>query len=198
MEVRIVMAWAQTLWQDGSPLIQWAIVSCAALLAACTDLSSRRIPNWLTLPLLVSGAGYAVAVGGGAGLLDSLAACFALGLPYVFLFVFARGGAGDAKLMSAIGAWIGMINGLAVLAAVALCGVVLAIGYALLRRRGAEVAANLVGMAQGLAVAASTRSSLSQEFRSRADSQNMMTMPYGVTIFVGVCIAGMGVTLWRM
>ena len=66
---------------------------------------------------------------------DALAACVMLALPYVVLFVFAGGGAGDAKLMGAIGTWLGLVNGVVALAAVAASGILLAVAFALARRR---------------------------------------------------------------
>ena len=77
-------------------------------LAGCaTDITSRRIPNALTLPAVGVGvAAHAVAGGlpeASAALLGGL-----VGLA-VFFPIFALGGlgGGDVKLMAALGAWIG-------------------------------------------------------------------------------------------
>ncbi len=186
-----------SLWNQGDPLLQWGVVVAAAAIAAATDLRRRRIYNWLTLPLLASGLAWATFTAGFAGLTDGLAACVALALPYVILFVFAQGGAGDAKLMGAIGAWLGLINGAAALAAVAVAGIVLAIGTAIANRRGSEVMANVSGLTVNLAVAAVTRGQFGVAFRNGPAPQGMLTMPYGVAIFVGTACAGAGVLLWR-
>jgi prepilin signal peptidase PulO-like enzyme (type II secretory pathway) len=87
-------------------LFQWGVVFGTSLAAAIFDLRSKRIPNALTIPLLVAGLVWATWIGGLSGLGNAAAACFLLALPYVFLFLFAKGGAGDAKLMGAIGAWL--------------------------------------------------------------------------------------------
>jgi len=45
-----------------------------------------------------------------------------LGIPYFLLFAFAGGGAGDAKIMAALGAWVGWHNGIAVVVGVSIGG----------------------------------------------------------------------------
>lgn len=190
--------WATTLWTDGSPGLQWSLVALASLVAAWTDLTSRRIHNWLTVPLAAGGLCYGVTVGGLSGFADSLAACVILALPYVLLFVFARGGAGDAKMMGAIGTWLGMVNGLAVLAAVCIAGIVLALMLSWQRGRLKETASNVSGLAYGMLYAAASRGRIGDSLRSGAPSESMLTMPYGLAILVGVGIAATGVLLWRM
>src|SRR2546425_3121875 len=85
------------------------VVALAAVLvtAMCTDLRSSRIPNWLTFPAM----GFALLahawLGGLQEALFSLAGLGAgLGL---FLILYATGslGAGDVKLMAAVGALVG-------------------------------------------------------------------------------------------
>ena len=188
--------WAMTLWENGNPVVQWTVVITAAAVAAATDLASRRIPNWLTIPVFLAGVVWATSIGGIAGLADSLVACVVLMLPYVLLYAFARGGAGDAKLMGAIGAWLGLVNGLAALTAVAIMGILGAIIYSIMKGRGRELAGNLSVFGQGTAVAVITRSGMGQAFNGMS-SRTSLTMPYGVAIFAGVCVAGMGVYLWR-
>ncbi len=80
----------------------------AALAAACvTDLRSRRIPNLLTYPLMLAGLGYHAALQGWAGLGFS-AAGLGLGFGLLLLpFLLGFIGAGDVKLLAAVGAWLG-------------------------------------------------------------------------------------------
>jgi len=78
------------------------------LIAIVTDLHSSRIPNWLTF----SAMGFALAghawLGSMHGVLFSLAG-LGTGLGLFFLIYLAGGiGAGDVKLMAAIGAFVGV------------------------------------------------------------------------------------------
>jgi prepilin peptidase CpaA len=78
-----------------------------AALACATDLRSRRIPNWLTLGAMVTGVCFHAIVPGGSGFAPA-AFGLVVGLLVFFPF-FALGalGAGDVKLMAALGAWVG-------------------------------------------------------------------------------------------
>ena len=89
-------------------IFQWSVVIVASLAAAAFDLRTRHIPNILTGPLLLSGLIWSGWHGGLAGLGDAAAACAVLAVPFVFMFLFCNGGAGDAKLMAGIGAWLGL------------------------------------------------------------------------------------------
>lgn len=78
-----------------------------ALVAAWTDLRSRRIPNWLTVPGLLIGVAMNVVFGGPTGLWFSLKGA-GLGLALLLPFVLLRSlGAGDWKLAGALGAFAG-------------------------------------------------------------------------------------------
>ena len=175
--------------------MQWSVVIVAATIGVVTDLRSRRIPNWLTLPVFLGGVLYAFTSAGWSGLGDSIAAAALLMLPFVVLFALG-GGAGDAKLMAAIGAWLGLAQGVVVLVAVAAAGILAAMAYAVLKRKGREVAANLAVIGQNLAVAALSGSRMGEPIKG-VPAQQQLAMPYGVAIFIGVCVAGMGVYLWR-
>jgi Flp pilus assembly protein protease CpaA len=88
-----------------APLV---IAGVFAALAAVFDLRRFRVPNSLTLPLLLSGIAFHVIVAGLAGLQSSLlGALFGFAILFVFYFVGVMGG-GDVKLMAAVGAWLGM------------------------------------------------------------------------------------------
>lgn len=87
-----------------------AVVVCA--LAAVSDLRTRLIPNWLTLPVLAfSLLGHAWQGGAVQGAL-SLAAALVCALPAYFLFARGALGGGDVKLFAALGALVGARLGL--------------------------------------------------------------------------------------
>lgn len=101
--------------------------------AVATDVAARRIPNalvfsfWLIAPLAH------LAVGGLAGLLDSLAALLMALAVGIAFWLPGWMGAGDAKLVAAVGGLIGTKLVWPFLAAVALCGLVLALAALLWR-----------------------------------------------------------------
>ncbi len=75
--------------------------------AALTDLSSGRIPNWLTLTMMVLGiSAHALTSEPWLGVVGCLAA-FAL---HFVLFGLGVVKAGDAKLMMGVGACVGMVE----------------------------------------------------------------------------------------
>ena len=78
-----------------------------AALACISDLRSRRIPNVLTFGAALCGIAAAALVDGTAGATTS-ATGWLVGIAIFFPF-FALGGlgAGDVKLLGAIGAWVG-------------------------------------------------------------------------------------------
>jgi len=189
--------WATTLYGQSVPAVQWGAVLGASLAAAVLDARSRRIPNWLTGTLLGSGLVHAGFVGGAAGLLDATAACLMLALPYVLLFALAGGGAGDAKLMGAIGAWLGMIYGTAALVAVCLAGVVLGLAYAASARRLGTVGASISSLARAAIYPLFGHGSLRDLPQLMPEVQGVQTMPYGLAILAGVVVTAAGAFLWR-
>jgi prepilin peptidase CpaA len=111
----------------------WPVLILVGL-ATFTDLRSRRIPNWLTLPFLIAGI---VAGGLRHGLPGAVRSFEGAGLAMLLLAApcFLRGIAwGDLKLCVAVGAWIGpgrlilalvmmgVAGGTMALAALAVCG----------------------------------------------------------------------------
>jgi prepilin peptidase CpaA len=183
----------ETLLNEGVPALQWGAALTAAAVATWTDLASRRIPNWLTLPVFVGGVLFAGIVGHAAGAGESLAAAAILAFPFVLLFVFAGGGAGDAKLMAAIGAWLGVSNGLVVLACVSLAGAALAVARLALRRPEHGVVATLAASLHGASVALRSGG----DVRSTLGGAACARMPYAPAVLLGTLAAGMGVWLWN-
>jgi prepilin peptidase CpaA len=87
--------------------IAWWPVFIAVIIATISDIRSRKIPNWLVVPLLLSGVVVSTAVEGWHGLAQS-ALGILLAAVAVGIFYWLGGmGMGDVKLCAAIGAWIG-------------------------------------------------------------------------------------------
>ena len=116
--------------------IHWAALA-VAVVACITDLRTRRIPNALTLGAAVAALMFHVIADGGSGVFAS-AGGWLTGVALFFpLFALGGLGAGDVKLLGALGAWLGVPSVLlvAMYSAIAggLCGVVVAFANGYLR-----------------------------------------------------------------
>ncbi len=156
-------------------IVAGIVYSGMLIAAAIGDLRTRRIPNRLVALLAASGLAYSAAaqpvfeglLKGSAGLLVGLL-CW---LPF-----YALGwlGAGDVKLFSAAGAWLGPVGVLEGSLVGACAGAVLALGW-MIRSRGMRATSEVLGMAAG------TPSILSPgEKRSQGSK-----LPYGIAIAFG-------------
>ena len=89
------------------PAIMTALLALVLGMAVVTDLRSTRIPNWLTAPAVIIALGTHTGMNGIGGLVFSLAG-LGVGLGF-FLLLYLVGsiGAGDVKLMAAVGAFVG-------------------------------------------------------------------------------------------
>lgn len=96
-------------------------------IAAVIDFRSRRIPNWLTVTGFVVGLGLNVAIGGLGGLRLSLIGAAVAFAVYFFLYLARGMGAGDVKLMAAVGSMVGAANWLGILFCTVILGGVAAI-----------------------------------------------------------------------
>ncbi len=168
-----------------------------AVAAAIFDLRQHRIPNWLTYPGIVLGivtrwvAYRHDSFLGWKGLATALAGCLLAG-GVMFLFFMVRAmGAGDVKIMAAIGAFVGPSSAAEVLLATAICGGVLAIGYALYRKRMISTLKNLASVLRFHAWAG-----VQAHPEVNLDNPAALRMPYGLAIALGTIYAFAAVT-WR-
>jgi prepilin peptidase CpaA len=134
----------------------YALLMCAPALgllvwAAIEDLRSRRIPNWLTFSLVLSGIAQSVTFGamvGPTGSLLGLAVGFVL--PFLLFAMGALGG-GDMKLLAGLGAWFGPQAALNTFMIAAVVGAVMVVAQALAQRRGRVLMRNTAVLAVNLA-----------------------------------------------
>jgi prepilin peptidase CpaA len=102
----------------------------AVLIATVTDLRSRRIPNWLTVSSLVLGFALNAVIAYPSPLdgiwlsAKGFALAFALNL---VMYMLHMTGAGDVKLLAAVGAMVGCSDFVGIFLLTALIGGVLAI-----------------------------------------------------------------------
>ena len=116
-------------------LIAWAVVIAACCYAVTIDVRVRRIPNALTLPLWAAGVLWWLVTCGFSGAGEALGGMAIAGLPFFVLWMIGGGGAGDAKMMFAIGAWLGINNAFVAAVSVGVAGGILSLIYAAGRGR---------------------------------------------------------------
>lgn len=157
-------------------------LSLIVLTAAVTDLRSRRIPNWLTLPALPVGLIAQAVYGEGfwQGLLGALGGFAAL----FVLFAIGAGGAGDVKLFTVVGSFVGFHNLGVAFVLVAIIGGVAAVVVALRAGALSRVLKN------SLLIVASLGRGRWAEFRERSDMNQpgALRVAYGAVIALGVLV----------
>jgi len=177
--------------------VQWGVVFGVCLIAAGWDLTQRRIPNMLVLPVFFAGLAWGYYLGGWSGLGGAFIGSIMLMVPYVLLFALAGGGAGDAKLMAAIGAWLGIINGLLALAAVSIVAVVVGVAVAVRKKKVLQLAFKMGQAARWIASLVGLAGKTSTRF-DMDDTESIGTLPYAVVIATGVCLAGVAAIIWQL
>jgi prepilin peptidase CpaA len=113
-------------------------VGVLVLIAALTDLRSRRIPNWLTVSGVLGGLLLQTAIAGFSGFKASATGMMLGFAAYFALYALRAMGAGDVKLMAAVGAILGPWNWISVFMATGLAGGVLALILIVRKRRMRE------------------------------------------------------------
>jgi len=147
-----------------------------ALIAAGTDLWSRRIPNLLVLAGLFAGLFLGAFTNGIDGLVYSLIGAFA-GLSLLLLpYIMGGMGAGDVKLMMALGAIMGPISVFWVFIYACLAGGIMAMFTLILSGRWRLLVADWL-LPLGIVVSYPSFSGVKS-----------LAIPYGVAIAAGVIV----------
>ena len=111
--------------------------------AGIADFRTRKIPNWLNLSGLILGVGLNTFFLHGAGLILSAMGFVCAVAIYVTLYLLRGMGAGDVKLMAAVGAIAGPWNWLGIFLITALLGGIAAVALAWANGRLRQTCSNV-------------------------------------------------------
>lgn len=167
-----------------TPSMDLAFLIVLLMLATVIDIREHRIPNWLVATGMVIGLTFHSISPYGAGAVFSLSG-LAIGMAALFPFyVLKTMGAGDVKLMGAVGAFLGTSGVVGAVLATMIAGGIMALGITTFKRRLPQLLANLRNMV--------IRRHIAQMTGNVADVITAMPsvgkMPYAVAISAGTLI----------
>jgi prepilin peptidase CpaA len=158
----------------------WAFTLALTSVAGGWDWSTRRIPNWLTVPAFFTGIFVRTWISGWHGTVASLeGAVLALGL--LLPLVLMRGlGAGDWKLMGAVGAFLGPLMTVFVLIASILISGLMAVISMLRAHKVVSTLRNLWVLLRGFMVFGFRKNP-----EISLDNPGLLKLPFGVAVAIG-------------
>jgi len=154
------------------------------IVAAVIDIRTQKIPNWLTLPFILIGLGLNCYLAGNNGLISS-----ALGLLTGFLllyFVYLLGGmgAGDVKLLCAVGGILGPRMVFYTFIWMSLAGGALALLIILYKRAFSQTFRNIKILLLGWVLGTAH-----SEANITIKNRSLIKLPYAVAIALGTLLA---------
>jgi prepilin peptidase CpaA len=173
-------------WIEGGPVAFTSPLSLAlivvVLIAVWTDVRTRRIPNGLTATAVVMALVLRALLDAGAVVDGLMGAGIALA---VLLPLFALGGVGggDAKLLVAVGAFLGPHGFFVAGLATAVAGGVMALAWSARRGVILPVLLNTGGLLKYVFTAGRSGE------RATLESPGAVSVPYGVAIAAGTLFA---------
>jgi Flp pilus assembly protein protease CpaA len=167
-------------------LIPLGAVALATLAASATDLWKFKVYNALTFPTLALGLAASAWLGGWDGLFASLLGA-GLGLGLLVIFFAAGGvGAGDVKLLMAVGAWLGPFLTYQVFVASAFAAGLYAVVLVLTRGGPMALVTEVVLIGTSLGrLGSTTRTPVSIEAEVRRPDRRRRLVPFAAMTCVG-------------
>jgi prepilin peptidase CpaA len=163
--------------------IIWAFALALTSFAGWLDLRTRRIPNWLTVPALFAGIGLHSWIAGWRGAATALEGA-GLALVILLPLVLMRAlGAGDWKLMGAVGAILGPGMFLFVLLASIFVSGLMAMVLMVQTKRVRTTLRNLAVLVQGFLTFG-----LRVHPEISLDNPGLLKLPFGVAAAIGTLI----------
>lgn len=157
--------------------IIWTFTLALTISAALLDWRSRRIPNWLTVPGILSGVTLHAVLQGWHGVRFSLGGA-ALALLLLLPLVLLRAlGAGDWKLMAAVGAFLGPVLFLFVLLGSILASGIMAMVQVYRVGRVVETFRNMWTLLKGFFAFG-----LKKHPQISLDNPRLLKLPFGVAV----------------
>ena len=152
--------------------------------AAVVDVRCRRVPNWLTFALVLSGIAQSLTAWRSVTLGQSLAGlAVGFALPLV-VYILGGMGAADVKLLAGVGSWLGPKTVLLVFAAAAVVGLVIILVQCLIQGKIMSLLRNTGGLIVNLL---HVRHVGAREIvRSGKDFKSIdRPLPYAVHVLIG-------------
>ena len=147
------------------------------------DLCERRIPNLLTGPAILIALALHAVYGGWSGLASSALAGLIAGAIFLIFYLAGGMGAGDVKLIAAVGCLAGLSNTAYLLVLTSLAGGAMGIVFALMRGRLKETLLNV-----GEITTHHRKSGLKPHPDLNVRNGSTLRLPYGVAIAAGSSI----------
>jgi prepilin peptidase CpaA len=157
----------------------WIFVITLTLVAGLVDFRTRKIPNIITIPGMVAGITLRTAMSGWAGTKVAVEGVL-LALVLLLPLVLARAlGAGDWKLMGAVGAFVGPIIFLFVLFGSIVVSGLMALVEMVRTKRVRETLENMLVLLRGFISFGLRRNS-----EISLDNPKLLKVPFGVAVAV--------------
>ncbi len=161
-----------------------------ATVASVYDVRERRIPNRLTGPCVAVGLLLHFALSGWSGLASSLLAALAGGGVFLVFFLVGGMGAGDVKLMAAIGSLTGLAPLQLVILATVIAGGIFALVLAGYHGRLRRTFGNVLAL-----VVHHGRQGLAPHPDLNLGNQDALRLPFALPIAAG-CMVALGTLAW--
>ena len=162
---------------------------CAAS-ASVYDVRERRIPNRLTGPCLLAGLSLHLAIGGWHALGSATLAALTAGGLFLVFFIAGGMGAGDVKLMAAVGAITGTTLLQLLILATVLAGALFALALAGYRGRLRQTLSNVAAL-----LAHHGREGLRPHPEMNLGNEQTLRLPFALPITAG-CLVTVCTLAW--